>query len=98
MQRLKFIKDPKINDIVAHNTLWKSGMHTHYNFYKITNITEKGNIVGIQLERHINEFISCGRIVRVGPPRIGKAHKLKKVSYEIVTNTEHIFEEDCGYD
>jgi len=97
MQRLRHIQSPQINDIIAHNTLMKSGMHTHYNFYKVTSITNKGNIVGYQLQRYLKEHLPNGRIVSVRES-FGKKRRLKKVYYEKVIDVNSVFEEDCGYD
>lgn len=38
--------------VLKYNTLWQSGMHHHYVFFRVSHVTAKGTIMGRYLSSH----------------------------------------------
>ena len=36
-------------DVLKYNTLWKAGNHYNYQFFRVSHVTEKGNVMGWNL-------------------------------------------------
>ena len=97
MSHLTALDDAVDGEVVAHNVLWKSGMHTHFDFFRLHHKTAKGNWMATRLSRHVVTLVDNGRVVRVGEPVDGKRRRLRRQLYQRVLVVDSVFEEDCGY-
>ena len=97
MSNLTTLDDAADGEVVAHNTLWKSGQHTHFDFFRLHHRTDKGNWMGTRLSRHVVKVVDNGKVVRVGEPVERKLRRLPRQMYQRVADVDSVFEEDCGY-